>query len=172
MLGRAMMRECRKGVVRIPGNAVMLYNYGDECSSLTGGWAITKENGDTARKNASDITITITTPQTMNYAALATANSIDLTNYSRFCALASSAVTKRNVSYSAITVSSSQACWPYNDSYLVVKQETREISSFFENVIISLDISSITDSYYLGFFCYADYRQSGVVTFKAAWLER
>ncbi len=170
-----MMRECRKGVVRIPSNAAMLYQYGDECVGLTGGWTITRQYNDVVSKNASDITMTIQTSSVENESAVATTNLIDLTGYSRFCVLTSSAITCNRLAYCATYASSNQSCRP---TYVVAIAKTHTKNDMnihtgtWDNLLIPMDISSITGAYYLIVSHYSNYWQTGYLTFKAAWLER
>lgn len=138
-----------------------LYNRGDECDSVTGGWTFTQGRSSnplgTYVKNADSIELTVTETQSSTQAV--TANTVNLTDYSKI----------------HINVLSS------NVGYLYLKCGTTQIMANGEEKTDtltagthSLDISSLSGSYYIAVeaFSNKEAAKAGSATFDRIWLEK
>lgn len=68
--------------VEISNGILMLYSYGNQCSSVTGGYAGSNSSGGTYSFGTSSITLNAVSNSTYSASATAqTANAIDITNY-------------------------------------------------------------------------------------------
>lgn len=155
----------------ITANAVYLYNAGDNCTSLTGGWqaqskALNSSNtgaGTPAVSNgSSSVTVTASSSSTYRGGIFRTTSKIDLSNYDkiRFTGTATSsgeADRCRLCIWSAIGT--------YQEDNLVGYVNLYGASSSTK----SLDISSLSGSYYVGFGLF--YSSSTVPSFTMTKLE-
>lgn len=126
------------------GGALNLYNYGDECTNVTGGWykgGYTRGDA-TATKNADNITLKINRAGDQT-ASIITTNKIDVTNYSKLVVMVKYASTD------------------YSNGNFQVKLRSVNTNNMYDHVAIAhdpkydydgeivVDTSSLTGSYYV-----------------------
>lgn len=162
-----------------------LYNKGDEFTALTGGWIGSKgilstQVGNnavmpTVTKNTDRITVYERTGGSTNHGSLIMANPIDLSSYKKICVETigyNRNSTRINAALNFVITSTN----PYNTNYSAVKSATTHFktNSDDDKIILTIDITSLTNIYYLAFAVTAyhdgDYREGDTTIFKV-WLE-
>lgn len=124
-----------------------LYNHGDECTDLTGGWIFYGTADGTIKNNGSNIVVDITgISGSQSYAAYRTANKIDLS-------------TLKTLNIKVDEYSGNEQWF-----YLCVNTEYQTSENFFadgyaarvklnDNGVFSIDVSNLYDSYYIWLSC-------------------
>ena len=148
---------------------VYLYKQGDNCSSLTGGYTATgmkcaSSNGGNANTptityNANNMTIT-------NYGQYAsglvrTTNKIDFSKYKTLRVKGSSSVASGGQKTFHVWTSIGS----YTNSNLVVEKWLDD------TIDMTIDISSLTSSYYVGFECVSANYSTCTITITEMWME-
>lgn len=132
-----------------------LYNTGDECTAITGGWKARKQgSGGTFTKKETSLYVQGVSGNGMN---AATANTIDLTPFS------TAKIRLVKVSSSGI----GKVFFTTNSVYSETGNSTLNLSATSEPKVVSLDIKSLNGSYYAVF----NSINSREIEFDQMWLE-
>lgn len=120
-----------------------LYNSGDECTSLTGGWTKSgySRGAATATKNSDNITLAIKSSGNQT-ATMLTANKVNLSGYSKLIAQVEYATTSTNGLARLMIVGTTA-------NQADVQAAHKSIDNPYSGTL-TLDISSHTSSYYIG----------------------
>ena len=149
---------------------LILYDNGDQCVDVTGGWVKrgkAKDDLTIGQVTFGDSAITLSTKAansgTGRYNAVfcTTAQLIDVTNYDKLYAFVSEATTGGHMAIYADNTS-------WNSEYIAVAKRTIGKG---ETGIIDLDITGITGLYYVGFLSYSELGGSGKITVTKAVIE-
>lgn len=151
---------------------VYLYNYGTLCDLITGGWDNEFKVANTRQYttvkpifNDNNITLNLTENKGIE-CVIGTTNKIDITNYSKVCI--NYQYTKNPAFSRPLCIFSDKSAFP--SSY--VAQIT---NSGWKNGVSSIDVSSLTGSYYIGSGIWNAYSAAGVetaITIYQVWLEK
>ena len=149
---------------------LILYDNGDQCVDVTGGWVKrgqAKDDLTIGQVTFGDSAITLSTKAAnsgigrYNSVFCTTAQLIDVTNYDKLHAFVSAATTVGHMALYADNTS-------WNSEYIAVAK--RAIGKG-ETGIIDLDITGITGLYYVGFLSYSELGGSGKITVTKAVME-
>lgn len=123
-----------------------LYNKGDQCTDLTGGWNVYKESnsGYDVNFNNADISITHNGGNDSWSASVFTKETIDVTNYTK---LILDMRYKHHYTNSAFTAGLTSA--PKNYPSFIAKTEIRRTDE--TQVQVTVDLSGVEGNYYVGF---------------------
>ena len=155
---------------------VYLYNSGDECSAVSGGWTESGyAYGNTSiSKDSNSISISATYGDGGNASGniLYARNKIDITNYNTLCFDISNVATQGSNIETAIIVLKNE---PDNTTVnFVASMDSTNIAAskiITETGEITLDITSLSGSYYIGIKTYAKEYQTASVTIKSCVLK-
>ena len=144
----------------------VLYENGDEYENITGGWIGTPKKYDSGcnavEANITRGTTTITMkPNGDGSCIVHTANKIDLTNYSK---LVFDGKVSGASSYASLA---NMRVWSDFGTYQTSKAAATASLQYHSDGVVTLDISKLTGSYYVGFGLHA----SGTVVMRSMHLE-
>lgn len=117
----------------------ILYDAGDECTDITGGWAVVGDNTQIATKNADSLYISCNNQNKAN--GFVTTNSIDFTPYSKLKATVN-ITSKYSDPYGNISAYASNVPWNGNSA-----TGSAATSTTVGTITIEVDISNISASY-------------------------
>ncbi|MBQ5659232.1 MAG: hypothetical protein IIV02_06900, partial [Peptococcaceae bacterium] len=158
-----------------------LYNSGDECTDVTGGWgfyAYAKQlylaSNTSISKGSESMTITSKgTSSSGGYGVLYTTNKIDLTNVTTFHL--DGFVTPATIgTYSAMMILTDKPSDSLTNGVDGILKKSKNIYTITSRQDITLDVSDISGEYYVGFYCaQTDLRASytGKLTIHNIWLD-
>lgn len=180
--------------------ALYLYNQGDECTDITGGWVTTYENspqygtwtgGNSAiSKEPASMVLTVSASSNYSSGSIVTANPIDLTNYNTMYTDVGALLYAGSPNMYAgncnahmgVGISGVRDEYVYGDYVKRAGEASwiRTADSYgyenFQNSVIKMDISGLTGSYYVfGIMAhsvgdYGDQKEMRAVV-NAVWLE-
>ena len=142
-----------------------LYDSGNQYADITGGWAL-KSNGDTIDNSKFASDHVVISPLYPNSIVLATKNKINLTNISVLKIMAHGYLTGDSTTYASGFFGISANQTPYSDGWgsassdWVAKTNLAKTDAY---AVYTLDVSSISGSYYVCVCCVAagSYKGSG-----------
>lgn len=149
---------------------LILYDNGDQCVDVTGGWVKrgkAKDQLTIGQVTFGDSAITLSTKAAnsgtgqYNLVFCTTAQLIDVTNYDKLYAFVSAATTGGHMALYADNTS-------WSSEYIAVAKRGFGKG---ETGIIDLDITGITGLYYVGFLSYSELGGSGKITVTKAVME-
>jgi hypothetical protein len=150
-------------------NKTYLYNQGDECTALTGGWVGGYQAASlNITKGASTIAVTLptTAPTGTTYqAAIETSNYIDLNNYTTLNFNVTSVTNVDGGRFVCLSTSSSKASTVYTGS-------AADFANFNTTGVKTIDISALNGNYYIRAGIYRESTTNPLlsITFDKAWL--
>ena len=166
-----------------------LYNYGDECVDVTGGWGVIYQSNKTLTKE-SDHLLWTPSSGTMQHAWIYTMNTIDFSPWSMLHIDFEDYITNGNTSQFYIWASTDRTSRAYNDTGKVFTvldtNYGRSMDSYkykrnydftYDDYLAirpndtKPDLSQYTTPYYLGIGHYSDYSQTGYAKIYEVWLE-
>lgn len=168
-MGKGFMVKHKEPII---DTNVYLYKDGDEKASVTGGWskAFSVGASSTYTENTTNIAMTAVGPSGSGAdMSTATVNTINLTDYTTLKMQFSGSISNVN---SLVGLDVLNAKNTYFQNIAVAKVE-RKIVQTYTDVVVSLDVSSLNGSYYIG----AEVYKSGTtsitetLTIKKIWLE-
>lgn len=193
-LGVDVAREVEQIFVEGEGKALIntnLYNYGDECTALTGGFTLIDFTGNsasycTATKNSDSLTLALANgnSSTWRKRGFGSANKIDFSNYNKLyveydCVSSlsgnSKALVGANIAISSSLKSSDNYMEHLDDTITVIELDESNQGSAGINCngnVVSVDISDVNTTAYLAIYATQGLSSGSYnATIKRVWLE-